>query len=192
MEIFLYKYCHNLITILMSVFSFFINAQANELNYRYEGITYMSGSIISTPCSIVMSNQYQVIDFSSLTIHMLSSDIFLEEKEKPLTIELINCGNLFSTIDSKTWNIQFNGYVSSNLDSFLLTGPSRGLSISILDKDKSLIYPNKIYSLKNSVLRTSNKQDRLYLQFFLQLGLTGEYIQAGDYQGIISFFIDYQ
>ncbi|HIH5882054.1 TPA: fimbrial protein, partial [Proteus mirabilis] len=111
---------------------------------------------------------------------------------KPLTIELINCGNLFSTIDSKTWNIQFNGYVSSNLDSFLLTGPSRGLSIFLLDKDKSLIYPNKIYSLKNSVLRTSNKQAQLYLQFFLQLGLTGEYIQAGDYQGIISFFIDYQ
>ncbi len=191
MKIFLYKYCHNSVIILMSIFLFFINAQANELNYRYEGAAYMSGSIISTPCSIVMSNQYQVVDFSSLTIPMLSSDILLEEKEQSLIIELINCGNLFSNIDSKTWNIQFNGDVSSGFDSFLLTGPSRGLSILLLDKDKNLIYPNKIYPLKNSVLR-NNKKTQLYLQFFLQLGLTGEYIQAGSYQGIISFFIDYQ
>ncbi len=40
---------------------------------EHEGSTYLVGSVISTPCSIVMSNRYQTVDFSSLTLAMLSS-----------------------------------------------------------------------------------------------------------------------
>ncbi|MGX8894865.1 fimbrial protein, partial [Enterobacter cloacae] len=70
---------------------------------EHEGSTYLVGSVISTPCSIVMSNRYQTVDFSSLTLAMLSSKEIREQQTLPFEIELRDCGSFYTSIDSKTW-----------------------------------------------------------------------------------------
>lgn len=194
MNFILHRDYYKIIDILLAISLCLItlNVQANSVNYPQEGMANLSGTVISTPCSIAMSNQLQLIDFSSLRLPLMSSKAFLDEKMKFFTIELINCGNLFNLTDSKTWSIRFDGEKPSSLDSFLLQGPSKGLSVYLYNEQKELVYPNKYYPISKSLLKVGESYPQLYLRYFLKLGLTGNTIQAGDYYGVIRFFIDYQ
>jgi len=168
------------------------SAMAVKIGMRNEGNAQIIGSVISAPCSIVMENRYQAVDFSSLTFDMLATQTAREQQAKPFEIELRDCGNIFNSIDSKTWTIRFDGQNAENIDAFILQGPSRGLGVSIFDNEKNKIIPSVNYPLFNNVLKQDKSGRTLFLRYFLQLELTGEPIQAGSYQGLIRFFIDYQ
>lgn len=159
---------------------------------EHEGSTYLVGSVISTPCSIVMSNRYQTVDFSSLTLAMLSSKEKREQQTLPFEIELRDCGSIYTSIDSKTWMIRFDGQSVSNINAFILQGTSKGLGVSVLDNNKNALIPGETYPLFDSVLRQDKSGQILYLRYFLRLELTGEPLLAGDYQGLVRFFIHYQ
>lgn len=165
---------------------------ANENGMRHEGNAQLVGSVISTPCSIVMKDRYQTVDFSSLTLTALSSKNFREQHSQPFDIELRDCGSLYSLIDSKAWSIKFDGQSATNVNAFVLHGPSQGLGVSVLDDSKQVLTPGQNYPLYDSVLRQDKLEQTLFLRYFLQLELTGEPIQAGSYQGLVRFFIDYQ
>ncbi|MCS6742585.1 type 1 fimbrial protein, partial [Acinetobacter baumannii] len=150
---------------------------------EHEGSTYLVGSVISTPCSIVMSNRYQTVDFSSLTLAMLSSKEKREQQTLPFEIELRDCGSIYTSIDSKTWMIRFDGQSVSNINAFILQGTSKGLGVSVLDNNKNALIPGETYPLFDSVLRQDKSGQILYLRYFLRLELTGEPLRAGDYQG---------
>lgn len=168
------------------------NAKAVEIGVRNEGTAQIIGSVISTPCSIVMQNRYQAVNFSSLTFDMLATQAAREAHVTPFEIELRDCGSVFDSIDSKTWTIRFDGKQAENISAFLLQGPSRGLGVAVLDNGKNKIIPGGIYPLYNNVLRRDKSGKTLFLRYFLQLELTGQPIQAGSYQGLVRFFIDYQ
>lgn len=170
----------------------FIAYGANEIGMRHEGNAQLVGSVISTPCSIVMKDRYQTVDFSSLTLTALSSTSSQEQHSQPFDIELRDCGSLYSSIDSKTWSIRFDGQNATHINAFVLQGPSKGLGVSVLDDSKQVLTPGHNYQLNGSVLRQDKSGQTLFLRYFLQLELTGEPIQAGSYQGLIRFFIDYQ
>lgn len=155
---------------------------------EHEGSTYLVGSVISTPCSIVMSNRYQTVDFSSLTLAMLSSKEKREQQTLPFEIELRDCGSIYTSIDSKTWMIRFDGQSVSNINAFILQGTSKGLGVSVLDNNKNVLIPGETYPLFDSVLRQDKSGQILYLRYFLRLELTGEPLRAGDYQGLVRFF----
>nr|WP_237611675.1 MULTISPECIES: fimbrial protein [Proteus] len=159
---------------------------------RHEGVTQLVGSVISTPCSIVMSNRYQTVDFSSLTMTKLSTAVEREQQTRPFDIELRDCGSVYSTIDSKTWTIRFDGQGADNIHAFVLQGPSQGLGVSVLDNTKNILIPGESYPLFKSVLRQGKSGQTLFLRYFLRLELTGKPLQAGSYQGLVRFFIDYQ
>nr|WP_274706613.1 fimbrial protein [Proteus mirabilis] len=159
---------------------------------EHEGSTYLVGSVISTPCSIVMSNRYQTVDFSSLTLAMLSSKEKRKQQTLPFEIELRDCGSIYTSIDSKTWMIRFDGQSVSNINAFILQGTSKGLGVSVLDNNKNALIPGETYPLFDSVLRQDKSGQILYLRYFLRLELTGEPLRAGDYQGLVRFFIHYQ
>ncbi|CAK6617633.1 TPA: fimbrial protein [Providencia stuartii] len=165
---------------------------ANEVGMRHEGVTQLVGSVISTPCSIVMSNRDQTVDFSSLTLTMLSTAVAREQQTRPFDIELRDCGSVYSTLDSKTWTIRFDGQGADNIDAFALQGPSQGLGVSVLDNTKNIVIPGEIYPLFDSVLRQGQSGQTLFLRYFLRLELTGKPLQAGRYHGLVRFFIDYQ
>lgn len=99
---------------------------------------------------------------------------------------------MHSTIDSKTWSIRFSGHTTQNINAFVLQGPSHGLGISVLDEQRKRLVPEQRYFLSNHVLRQDKSGETLFLRYFLQLELTGQPIQAGSYQGLVRFFIDYQ
>lgn len=165
---------------------------AKEVGMRHEGVTQLVGSVISTPCSIVMPNRYQTVDFSSLTMTMLSTAVERDQQTRPFEIELRDCGSVYTSIDSKTWTIRFDGQGASNINAFVLQGPSKGLGVSILDNTKNVLIPGEIYPLFDSVLRQGKSGQTLFLRYFLRLELTGKPLQAGSYQGLVRFFIDYQ
>ncbi|AXO19606.1 TPA: type 1 fimbrial protein [Providencia stuartii] len=165
---------------------------ANEVGMRHEGVTQLVGSVISTPCSIVMSNRDQTVDFSSLTLTMLSTAVAREQQTRPFDIELRDCGSVYSTLDSKTWTIRFDGQGVDNIDAFALQGPSQGLGVSVLDNTKNIVIPGETYPLFDSVLRQGQSGQILFLRYFLRLELTGKPLQAGRYHGLVRFFIDYQ
>lgn len=165
---------------------------ANEVGMRHEGVTQLVGSVISTPCPIVMSNRDQTVDFSSLTLTMLSTAVAREQQTRPFDIELRDCGSVYSTLDSKTWTIRFDGQGVDNIDAFALQGPSQGLGVSVLDNTKNIVIPGETYPLFDSVLRQGQSGQTLFLRYFLRLELTGKPLQAGRYHGLVRFFIDYQ
>ncbi|AVE42014.1 fimbrial protein [Providencia stuartii] len=165
---------------------------ANEVGMRHEGVTQLVGSVISTPCSIVMSNRDQTVDFSSLTLTMLSTAVAREQQTRPFDIELRDCGSVYSTLDSKTWTIRFDGQGADNIDAFALQGPSQGVGVSVLDNTKNIVIPGETYPLFDSVLRQGQSGQTLFLRYFLRLELTGKPLQAGRYHGLVRFFIDYQ
>ncbi|HBO24797.1 MAG TPA: fimbrial protein [Providencia sp.] len=165
---------------------------AIEVGMRHEGVTQLVGSVISTPCSIVMSNRYQTIDFSALTMTKLSTAVEREQQTQPFEIELRDCGSIYTSIDSKTWTIRFDGQHAHSINAFLLQGPSKGLGVSVLDDSKNVLIPGEKYPLFDSVLRQGKSGQTLFLRYFLRLELTGKPLQAGSYQGLVRFFIDYQ
>ncbi len=165
---------------------------AKEVGVRHEGVTQLVGRVISTPCSIVMSNRYQTVDFSPLTMTKLSTAVEREQQTRPFDIELRDCGSVYSTIDSKTWVIRFDGHAARNIYAFVLQGPSQGLGVSVLDNTKNILIPGESYPLFKSVLRQGKSGQTLFLRYFLRLELTGKPLQAGSYQGLVRFFIDYQ
>ncbi|OHT25075.1 fimbrial protein [Providencia stuartii] len=160
---------------------------AKEVGMRHEGVTQLVGSVISTPCSIVMSNRYQTVDFSSLTMTKLSTAVEREQQTRPFDIELRDCGSVYSTIDSKTWTIRFDGQGADNIHAFVLQGPSQGLGVSVLDNTKNILIPGESYPLFKSVLRQGKSGQTLFLRYFLRLELTGKPLQAGSYQGLVRF-----
>lgn len=189
--------CQRFILQLISSFLVFhsgisISYSANEIGMRHEGNAQLVGSVISTPCSIVMKDRYQTVDFSSLTLAALSSTSYREQYSQPFEIELHDCGSIYSLIDSKTWSVRFDGQSAEHINAFVLQGPSKGLGVSVLDDSKQILTPGHYYPLYDSVLRQEKSGQTLFLRYFLQLELTGEPIQAGNYQGLIRFFIDYQ
>ncbi|SUC78735.1 fimbrial protein StdA [Providencia stuartii] len=134
---------------------------------RHEGVTKLVGSVISTPCSIVMSNRDQTVDFSSLTLTMLSTAVAREQQTRPFDIELRDCGSVYSTLDSKTWTIRFDGQGADNIDAFALQGPSQGLGVSVLDNTKNIVIPGETYPLFDSVLRQGQSgANPLFALFF--------------------------
>lgn len=86
-----------------------ISVHAGQVGSRHQGATELVGRVVSTPCSIVMKNRYQTVDFSSLTLTMLSTQAQRNQKIQPFEIELRDCGSLYSSLDSKTWLIRFEG-----------------------------------------------------------------------------------
>lgn len=165
---------------------------AKEIGMRHEGITQLVGSVISTPCSIVMPNREQTVDFSSLTMTMLSTAAAREQHTHSFEMELRDCGSVYSSIDSKTWTIRFEGQSVSNINAFVLEGPSEGLGVSVLDDTMNVLIPGENYPLFDSVLLQNKSGNTLILRYFLRLELTGKPLQAGSYQGLVRFFIDYQ
>ncbi|EKT55333.1 fimbrial protein [Providencia burhodogranariea] len=165
---------------------------ATEIGSRHEGITQLVGSVISTPCSITMDNRDQTVDFSPLTLPMLSTESSREQYLQQFDIELHDCGSVYSFVDSKTWTIRFDGQSAEHINAFVLQGPSQGLGISVLDNQMRKLIPGHNYPLFNNVLLQDKSGKTLFLRYFLQLELTGKPIQAGSYQGLIRFFIDYQ
>lgn len=165
---------------------------AEDLSMRNKGIAQIMGSVIATPCSIAMQNRYQTVDFSSLTLTMLSTSAAREQQARPFDIELRDCGSIYSSVDTKTWLIRFEGQVANNIDAFVLQGPSQGLGVSVLNNTMNTLVPGETYPLSDSILRRERPGQTLFLRYFLRLDLTGKPLQAGNYQGMVRFFIDYQ
>lgn len=179
--------------IVLSIFGCFsLHSIVNAQNFTFNGVTKLMGNVIATPCSIVMQDRYQTINFSPLTLTMLATPSERERYNQPFIIELRDCGSVYSSVDSKTWLIRFDGQSAQHVNAFVLQGPSRGLGISVLDDKQQILIPNQNYLLSNSVLRQGKSGQTLFLRYFLQLELTGQPIHAGSYQGLIRFFIDYQ
>lgn len=169
-----------------------ISVHAGQVGSRHQGATELVGRVVSTPCSIVMKNRYQTVDFSSLTLTMLSTQAQRNQKIQPFEIELRDCGSLYSSLDSKTWLIRFEGQHVENMNIFSLRGASQGLGISVLDKSMNILIPSHSYPLLNNELQKDKLGNSLLLNYFLRLELTGKPIQAGSYKGLIRFFIDYK
>ncbi|MGG4609844.1 fimbrial protein [Providencia sp. Me31A] len=165
---------------------------AKNIGVRHEGTTEMVGSVIAAPCSIAMKDSLQVIDFSSLALASLSTKTSREAQRQPFDIELTHCGSVFSSLDSKTWVIRFDGNRASNINAFVLQGSSEGLGVSVLNNTMETLVPGVGYPLSHSVLRQGKSGQTLLLRYFLQLDFTGKPIQAGRYHGLIRFSIDYQ
>lgn len=176
--------------VLMSGYSTALKAK--EVGIKYEGVTQLVGNVIATPCSIVMANRDQTVDFSSLTLTQLSTETLREEHAQSFDIELHDCGSVYSSVDSKTWTIRFEGPSAENINAFVLQGPSTGLGVSVHNNNMQTLVPGQKYTLNNNVLRQSKSGNTLFLRYFLQLELTGQPIQAGRYHGLVRFFIDYQ
>lgn len=179
--------------IMLSIMAYFVShGIVNAKSFTFNGMTKLMGNVIATPCSIVMQDRYQTINFSPLTLTMLATPSHRERYNQPFIIELRDCGSVYSSIDSKTWFIRFDGQSAENINAFVLQGPSRGLGIAVLNDQQQILIPNQNYLLSSSVLRQGKSGKTLFLRYFLQLELTGKPIQAGNYQGLIRFFIDYQ
>lgn len=185
------RYVALLIFIFTSTSSAAYSTKKNNLQ-DIDVMTLITGSVIATPCSIVMDNRYQTINFSSLTLTMLSTAVAREQHNQPFTIELRDCGSMYSSLDHKTWTIRFMGQSAEYINAFVLQGPSLGLGVSVLDDSLNTLVPSQNYPLSNNVLRESKSGNTLFLRYFLRLELTGQPIEAGSYQGLIRFFIDYQ
>ena len=165
---------------------------AKEIGMRNEGKAHLIGSVISTPCSIEMSSRYQAVDFSPITLTQLSTTTAREQQARSFDIELHDCGSTFSSIDSKTWTVRFDGQSVNHVDAFMLQGPSQGLGVSVLDDKGNTLKPGETYPLFESVLRSGGEGQTFFLRYFLQLEQTGMPLQAGNYYGQVRFFIDYQ
>lgn len=169
-----------------------ISGADSKKKIELNGSATLKGIVIATPCSVVMQNRFQTIDFSPLAITMLGTKLQREQHNQPFILELRDCGSLYSSLDVKTWSIRFMGQTAEHINGFVLQGASQGLGVSVLDNRLNALVPGQYYSLSDNVLMHDKSEKTLFLQYFLRLELTGEPIQAGNYQGLIRFFIDYQ
>lgn len=181
-----------IIPLVLLFLPLFSSKSFSEGNGANAGTTHMVGSVISTPCSISMKNRTQTIDFSPLTLNLISNKVYRESHQQPFEIELHDCGSIDPSLDMKTWEIHFNGITNHAQNVFLLRGPSSGLGFTILDNSMNTVFPNQSYSLSQSVVKGNKSGTAIYLRYFLRLELTGNVIQAGNYHGLIRFFIDYK
>ena len=169
-----------------------ISGAESKKKIELNGSATLKGIVIATPCSVVMQNRFQTIDFSPLAITMLGTKLQREQHNQPFILELRDCGSLYSSLDVKTWSIRFMGQTAEHINGFVLQGASRGLGVSVLDNRLNALVQGQYYSFSDNVLLHDKSEKTLFLQYFLRLELTGEPIQAGNYQGLIRFFIDYQ
>ncbi|WP_151979795.1 fimbrial protein [Acinetobacter guerrae] len=165
---------------------------AKEIGLRNLGKAELIGSVISTPCSIVMPNRDQTVNFLPSTLPMLSNALVREQQIQSFEIELRDCGSAYNAIDTKTWSIRFDGYNANNINAFVLQGPSQGLGVSLLDNEMNTLKMGESYSLFESLSRYDKDGQVIFLRYFLRLEPTGKPLQAGSYQGLVRFFIDYQ
>ncbi|BBG61072.1 fimbrial protein [Providencia rustigianii] len=169
-----------------------ISSATSNKKIELNASTTFKGIVVATPCSVVIENRFQSIDFSPLALTMLGTKIQREQHNQPFVIELRDCGSLHSSLDPKTWSIRFVGQAAEHIDAFVLQGASQGLAVSVLDNHLNTLIPGQYYLLSDNVLRQDKSEKALFLRYFLRLELTGQPIQAGSYQGLIRFFIDYQ
>ncbi|EKT0592927.1 fimbrial protein [Morganella morganii] len=167
-------------------------AYAGDAVLRKAGSARLTGTVISAPCSIAMKNRFQAVNITPLTLTVLSSSAVRDRYTQPFEIELRGCGSRFSSVDHKTWIIRFDGIRADNTDAFELQGPSRGLGISLSDNTRQLLTPGNNYPVHNSILRTDKSGNSLFLRYFIKPELTGMPLEAGSYQGLIRFSVNYE
>lgn len=178
--------------LLLSVLGLAMTKAQGTYQETLDLVTDLKGSVIATPCSIALQNRYQTVGFPSLTLEKLSTQTQREQYSQPFVIELRDCGSMHSTTESKTWSIRFMGQTAENINAFVLQGASQGLGVSVLNNRHEVLIPNQKYILEDNLLWKEKSGKTLFLRYFLRLELTGKSIQAGSYQGLIQFFIDYQ
>ncbi|ROR08830.1 fimbrial protein [Erwinia sp. JUb26] len=149
-----------------------------------QGRVNMIGSIIDAACAIDINSIDQTIDMGVVPVSRIVRDG--QSVKKNFSINLINCVLNKSDKDSTRWQyftITFDGLNDDGL--FSVEGDAKGIAIKIIDNSGSIARPG--LALPPGKIESGD----ISLNFSMQLVSNHRALQAGDYNAVIKFKMDY-
>jgi len=148
------------------------------------GKVSMHGEIVDTACAIKTESRDQTIDMGVIPLNVLKQ--FGKAPPKPFNIQLVECRweRYPSTKGEwQTFNVTFDG--PANGEFFTLNGEAKGVQLSIRDSQGIPVLAGK--PLPEGELISG----KMIMNYELQLVADNQRLQAGSYQTLLRFKIDY-
>ncbi|HAU5548723.1 TPA: type 1 fimbrial protein [Proteus mirabilis] len=182
-----------LVWLLLFLIPKFAYALTNSYNKIIEnkGEAVMQGYIVSTPCSIETNSQYQYISYDSVSQQNIISLSEKKQSRKPFYIVLNNCISEYGVNNNKGINIQFSSLQDPYNNAIRLSGPTKGVILFIYDIKNNLIIPNTKHELSHNYFYFDKKSRKNILKYEIELNISNNKIEPGDYFATIKFDITY-
>ncbi|EKT53822.1 fimbrial protein [Providencia rettgeri] len=155
------------------------------------GEAAMRGYIVAAPCSIETENQYQYIDYDSISTEAINSYKTKKENRKLIKIKLNNCISEYDKGNNKGIKIEFFAPQDTYTDAIKLSGPKSGVLLYIYDLKNELLIPNKPYSISDSSIYFDSKTKTNFLRYETEINTFDKNIEPGDYFVTIKFNVSY-
>lgn len=173
--------------IILPLFFLWANICFSQVIEPKLGMTYFSGSVLATGCSIAFEDRYQTISMGELPVGKLvnSSDSIIR---KAFFIKINNCIPLSV---KRKWTdydpgikIKFDGIRGNTPYFFRFSGDAKGISLILRDENKKIIYPGRYHN----VVYKKHNDDKI-LGFYLELMQNGDEVIPGKFSTTLNFSI---
>lgn len=159
-----------------------------DIGRGFTGRANFTGEVLVPTCSLVMDNNWQIIEVGENELNNRELGAFLGSKKRIL-LKLSNCdfsgtGTAFYTA---SWmNVAFEGQPGGGRDRFSLSGLAKGMDLQIFDKNGRVVLVNTIMP---KVLVDVTDQG---LAYTVRLVRNGDLLQIGNYYGALRFKVNYE
>lgn len=148
------------------------------------GKVSMYGEIVDTACAIETESRDQTIDMGVIPVSVLKQ--FGKAPPKPFHIQLVDCHvDRYSGTQNewKSFDVTFDGPASGEF--FTVSGEAKGVQLAMRDDQGIPIIAGKPLPKKELI------PGDMTLNYELQLVTNNQRLQAGSYQTLLRFKIDY-
>lgn len=148
------------------------------------GKVSMYGEIVDTACAIETGSRDQTIDMGVIPISVLKQSG--KAPSKPFNIQLVDCRwerYPSSKGEWQTFEVTFDG--PSNGEFFTVSGEAKGVQLSMRDDQGTTVIAGKPLPKREII------PGDMTLNYELQLVTDNQRLQAGSYQTLLRFKIDY-
>lgn len=148
------------------------------------GKVSMYGEIVDTACAIETESRDQTIDMGVIPLSVLKQ--FGKAPPKPFNIQLVDCRwerYPSSKGEWQTFEVTFDG--PANGDFFTVSGEAKGVQLAMRDDQGTPVIAGKPLPKRDIV------PGDMTLNYELQLVTDNQRLQAGSYQTLLRFKIDY-
>ncbi|WP_437749979.1 fimbrial protein (plasmid) [Enterobacter mori] len=172
---------------IVKAFLFLVSGYAPLLmaDSQGEGVVFIKGEVLYTPCAIDLDSRDQTIDMGDTPVSEIATKGYGPTRK--FTIRLINCLMLpppgQTQYDSEYYQITFDPISGS--ERFAIRGDAEGIELAIRDTQGYIAQPGIALPAREVLAGTMD------LNYSLQVISNGEPLKSGAYQSLIRFRMDY-
>ena len=169
-------------------------SQAGEINksllhqssdyWWLHGKAKIYGGVVATTCDVIIEDKWQVLDFGAVAFDFFTNKN--EYKSKEISFKFKGC-NLENKNDLNFLNevrITFDGEIDENIDTFMLNGSARGLSLKVIDQYNNTVQVGKpIINYNNANIES--------LKYTFKIVRNSKPLKVGSYNAVVRYNIYY-